>query len=144
MQCPCKKQTCSSLLLSLMVVIIAGCDRGLVLAPAEGPVTLDGKPVAQAGVLFAPIEGGPPATGATDAAGHFKLRTANRDGAKVGEHRVTITKKETRGLGPFGPTGPEGIKVIWRVPEKFSKTKTSGLTATVPGGEEFSFELTSR
>ena len=63
----------------------------------------------------------------------------------MGEHSITITKKETLGLGPFGPTSPEGIKVIWHVPEKYSNTKTSGLTATVPGGgEEFQFELTSR
>jgi len=127
------------------MTVIAGCDRGLALAPAEGTVTLDGRPVAEAGVFFTPIEGGPSATGSTDAAGHFKLRSANREGAMVGEHRVTITKKETRGLGPFGPTSPEGITIIWHVPQKYSNTKTTDLTATVPsGGDEFTFELTSK
>lgn len=143
MECPSKKSTCSLLLLLSLIVIAAGCDRGLQLRPAEGAVTLDGKPVAEAGVLFTPVEGGPPASGSTDSSGRFKLRTANRDGAKLGEHRVTITKKETLGLGPFGPTSPEGIKVIWHVPEKYSNTKTSGLTATVPN-QELQFELTSR
>lgn len=142
MQCPSKKTTCSLLLIALLVVFV-GCDRGLRLGPAEGTVTLDGKPVADAGMIFTPVDGGPPGTGSTDAQGRFKLRTVNSDGAKVGEHRVTITKQETRGLGPFGPTSPEGIKVIWHVPQKYSNPETSGLTATVPDAE-FRFELTTK
>ena len=144
MDIPCKNPACSILLI-LLIAIISGCDRGLAVAPATGTVTLDGRPVAEAGVLFTPVEGGPAATGGTDASGRFNLRTANRDGAMVGKHLVTITKKETKGLGPFGPTSPEGIKVIWHVPERYSNTKTSGLTASVPGGgEDFKFELTSK
>lgn len=142
MECPSKKPSCSLLLIAFIIISV-GCDRGLQLGPAEGTVTLDGQPMEGASVIFTHVEGGPAATGSTDAQGRFKLRSVNREGAKVGEHKVTITKKETLNLGPFGPTSPEGIKIIWHVPEKYSKAETSGLTATVPD-EEIKFELTSK
>jgi hypothetical protein len=126
-------------------MLLGGCGGGLALVPVSGVVTLDGKPVADAGVLFAPVAGGPPATGGTDANGAFELRTNNRPGAVVGKHRVTVIKRETLGLGPLGPTSPKGIQVIWHVPERYSKAETSGLQLTVErGGGEFPLALSSK
>ncbi|QDT66340.1 DUF4198 domain-containing protein [Calycomorphotria hydatis] len=66
--------------------------------PVEGTVTLDGKPLADANVVFEPIgtengiASGQPSYAVTDSDGHFQIGNPvkNRDGAAVGEHRVRI------------------------------------------------------
>ena len=130
----------------MVLSALLGCgQKGPRLVPVTGTVTLDGQPVAHAGILFTPVECGPPASGTTDEQGQFRLRTVNREGAVTGEHRVAVTKSETTGVGDFGAVGPEGITVIWHVPEKYSRPKTSGLEAAVDDdGGEFTFELSSK
>ncbi len=132
--------------LVLLMIFVAGCGRqGPVLLPVSGVVTLDGQPVAEAGVIFTPAEGGPAASGTTDAQGRFQLRTVNESGAVAGEHLVTVTKQETTGLGDFGAVGPEGVKTIWHVPEKYGNRKTSGLKFTVgPDSDDAKIELSSK
>ncbi|MDZ7615631.1 MAG: carboxypeptidase-like regulatory domain-containing protein [Patescibacteria group bacterium] len=113
---------------AILLTAIAGCgDGGLALVPAAGVVTLDGEPVAEAGVIFTPVDGGPAASGSTDSEGRFQLHTVNRPGTVPGLHTATVTKQQTTGLGDFGAVGPEGVKTIWHVPEKYSNPKTSGL-----------------
>lgn len=103
----------------------------------EGVVTLDGKPVQGAAVLFSPVAGGHPADGITDAQGKFTLTTfAAGDGALPGEHAVAVTLSEVSGVtadpdGLSGEIAPGGMKVKWIVPQRYSKLKTSGLTVTV-------------
>jgi len=130
----------------LLIGGLAGCgDGGLTLVPAVGVVTLDGKPVADAGVIFTPVGGGPAASASTDSNGRFQLHTVNRPGAVPGEHVVTVTKQETTGLGDFGAVGPGGIKTIWNVPEKYSNPKTSGLEFEVGRNSgNLQIELSSR
>ncbi len=132
--------------LALLLIVAAGCGRrGPTLLPVSGVVTLDGRPVAQAGIIFSPAEGGPAASGSTDAQGKFQLRTVNESGAVAGKHLVTVTKQETTGLGDFGAVGPEGIKAIWHVPEKYSNRKTSGLECTVGSdSDDVQIELSSQ
>lgn len=55
--------------------------------PVAGKVTLDGQPLADAGVVFTPEGGGRPAYGNTEADGSFRLI----DGALPGTYTVTIT-----------------------------------------------------
>jgi len=59
----------------------------------EGTVTKDGLPLRGIEVVFLPDADtvGPRASGLTDEAGHYRLRTDNGDdGAVVGKHRVLI------------------------------------------------------
>ncbi|TWT42719.1 DUF4198 domain-containing protein [Botrimarina hoheduenensis] len=75
-----------------------GCDSApFPLAQVEGQVTLDGKPLSNAKVMFAPvaaageIEAGKAAFGLLDSEGRFTLSTYKQDdGAVVGEHWVTV------------------------------------------------------
>lgn len=153
MKCPCKsvpefrhgrlpRLSCAAVVL----IALAGCgDGGPILVPTSGVVTLDGKPVAEAGVIFTPAEGGPSASAGTDDAGRFELHTVNRPGAVLGKHHVTVTKQETTGLGDFGAVGPAGVKTIWHVPEKYSNPKTSGLEFTIgSNNDNLAIELSSR
>ncbi len=129
---PAVAPSLARLALALLMLVAVGCGRqGPTLLPVSGVVTLDGRPVAEAGLIFTPVEEGPVASGSTDAQGRFQLRTVNEFGAVAGEHLVTVTKQETTGLGDFGAVGPEGVKTIWHVPEKYSNRKTSGLQYTI-------------
>jgi hypothetical protein len=76
----------------------SGCSRSpYELAQVHGTVTLDGKPLSSAKVMFAPVEiagnvnPGKPAFGLIQNDGSFVLTTYEmNDGAIVGEHWVSI------------------------------------------------------
>jgi len=133
----------------------------------EGMVTMSGNPLADATVIFSPVEGseGRPATGKTDAAGVYKLTdlqaTAVGSGAAIGSYQVSINKSSgdqiAAGLGEGGDviddasenlgTGAHD-KVIGMksaVPNKYTRSDTSGLTATVKAGrnEGVNFDLSA-
>ena len=81
----------------------------------------------------------------TNEQGEFVLNTRGRDGAVIGEHRVTIVANQ-----PFASavenqaeaTSPEeGKPVVSRIPKKFSDLKNSPLTATVDQTAENRFEF---
>lgn len=131
--------------LVLAALAIGGCSRGLDLAPATGRVSLDGKPVTDASVMYLPANGGPVATGSTDSQGAFELHTTNEAGALVGRHRVTISKSELQNVIDGAP-GPGGAKLVWHIPERFSRAEASGLEAEIKRGESNTrhFELQSQ
>lgn len=131
-------------LAALALLVAAGCSRSLELIPVTGIVTLDGKPVEDAAVLFMPMAGGPAASGTTDAQGRFQLSSVNQSGVVPGEHQVTITKQTMLGITPDGLPDAGGIRIQWHVPEKYSRPETSGLKANVdPSQGEFRFSLSS-
>jgi hypothetical protein len=74
-----------------------GCQRGPTwnLAPVEGTVTKGGRPLRGIEVVFLADSDagtlGPRATGRTDEAGHYRLRTdSGEDGVAAGKHRVVL------------------------------------------------------
>ena len=111
--------------------------------PTHGTITFDGKPLAGAVVTFHPAD--PTilrpvrADGITAEDGSFTLSayTAN-DGAPIGKYRVTVVMRHP-GLDV------QGQPFVNPLPEKYSKTTTSGLEATVTeGANEFRLELSGR
>ena len=83
--------------LLLLATVAGGYQRGPTwnLAPVEGTVSKDGHPLANIQVVFlTDVEAGtqgPRASGFTDEAGRYRLRTDNgSDGAVVGKHRVCL------------------------------------------------------
>lgn len=132
---------------SLLLVAMAGCSVKPV--PVSGKVTLDGKPVADCGVLFIPVGQRPRATeevasGQTDAQGCFTLSTRKISGAMPGDYCVTLSKRRTLGMVGSMP-GPNGVSIEWIVPERYSRPETSGLQKTVSTQEhEFAFDLSSK
>jgi hypothetical protein len=62
------------------------------VAPVSGTVTLDGKPLSKASVVFFPAAGGRPSYGVTDDQGRYTLGySMDEAGAEVGTCRVQIT-----------------------------------------------------
>lgn len=119
------------LLCGLLVLATAfgGCQSGptWTLVPVEGTVTKGGRPLANVQVIFLadPDAGtvGPRASGTTDAAGHYRLRTDNGDeGAVAGQHRVRIVDWQTN------PNMPAELR---RVPPHYESFKETPLRAEV-------------
>src|SRR5688572_6481059 len=79
-------------LLVFVILMVAGCGAsGPEIANVSGRVTMDGKPLANATVLFVP-EDGRPAGARTDADGNYVLNfTEGRQGAIPGMNSVRIT-----------------------------------------------------
>src|SRR2546423_891968 len=81
--------------------LLAGCGSTAKVAPVSGAVTLDGKPLANAHLVFQPEATGGKTNigvgsyGDTDAGGKYTLRLQDTDqpGAVVGKHRVEIDIK---------------------------------------------------
>ena len=124
----------------MLACLAGGCGpRRPATVPVKGRVTLDGKPVADAAVMFEPEAGGVPARGSTAADGSFTLTTFERDdGAIAGRHRVAVTKvvieglqADASGLEAAPLVGP--IKERSVVPPRYAVPAQSGLTAEVSG-----------
>jgi hypothetical protein len=89
------------------LVLVLGCGGKGKPVKVQGVVTLDGKPVPGATVVFVPEEGsGRPASGRTEADGTFRLTTYRTDdGALPGQYKVTVNvshgDKATEGGNPM-------------------------------------------
>lgn len=127
--------------LSLLAAIGCGSNDAPNMAEVEGTITLDGKPVRRASVVFTPIGGsiGGPSYGVTDDKGHFVLNYSQSvSGAVVGSHRVTIS---TKGWVDLTPAGDE-VRSKEIVPAQYNVS--SDLSAEVaPGHGPYDFALTS-
>jgi hypothetical protein len=127
--------------IGLGCIFLAGCGMGAGRAQVTGSVTLDGTPVKDAVVTFAPQAGGQPATGVSDAAGKFTLQTRQPgDGVELGLHDVTITGVKTSGGPPPTADGLSGaadmrqMKQEWFIPQRYSVRETARLTQEVTRG----------
>lgn len=149
----------SHLLVGLLLVqtFLGACGCGAKQAErgkVSGLVTIDGKPVTEGHVCFWPLSGRP-ALGQIGPDGTYRLTTYSPDdGAKIGPHRVTIEAKQVIGK----QDRPKSIedeaklkqpstrgKVVWLVPESYSKLESSKLDAIVEQGDNrIDFALSSK
>ena len=130
---------------SFAVVALAGCagEGGPATVNASGVVTLDGKPVEKAQVVFISDGGTNPTSAMTDAQGNFSLSyNGEKKGAIPGNYKAQVSKTimETKGEG-----GTE-IKLTQGLPAKYANIVTSGLTFEVPqkGTSDLKIELKSK
>ena len=123
----------------LWPLLLAGCGGGRGdLAPVKGNVKLDGQPLADAQVQFAPQEGtGVVALGRTDKDGNYEMMaTRTAMGASRGVNQVRITTFEIE-----DHEGKQKV-IRERVPTRYNSA--SELRVTVNAGRNtFDFELSS-
>jgi len=125
----------------LILFVIAGCGRGgsiPSLGEVSGIVTLDGQPLADAIVTFAPAAGRP-SQGITGTDGRYTLAyTTERSGAMVGDHVVRISTDRY-----VERSGGAVEQITERVPAMYNAQST--LTATVKAGKnDLPFQLQSK
>jgi len=128
--------------LLLLALSVTGCGGGLGLGTVEGTVTLDGRPLHDAQVIFHPVDGGRPSVGRTDVDGHFELTyIEGTPGALPGEHKVIITS-----YIEADPDSSDSLIQTGRaedVPSKYNKETTLTSEVTRGGSEVVTFDLTT-
>ena len=140
-----------------LVLLLAGCNNepaGPPLVPVEGAVTLDGKPLGAADLMFVP-QGDTQGQGGvaqTDKDGKFALLSQDRKhkGAPVGSYRVIINKLVKPDGTDFvpdpnsGPMDTGGFREL--LPAAYSDMGQTQLVATVPegGAKNLEFKLRSK
>lgn len=93
-------------LVQLVLVAATGCDSGPRVAPVQGTVLRSGKPVPNASITFYPAAAGRPSYGMSDTEGAYSLEySESKQGAIVGEHKVTVA---VGGSLPGAPSGASG------------------------------------
>lgn len=89
-------------------VLVSGCGSGGPdIAGVKGKITMDGKPLADATVVFIPKAGGRPAAAKTNAEGLYELNfSGGRKGTIPGANRVRVTTKADPYEGDDGKMVP--------------------------------------
>jgi len=142
------------LILSLLVafVLVAGCGKPSNLPPqypVSGIISLDGKPLPGAGIMFLPRgeTRGRGAMAMTDPTGKYTLKTDHGGpGAPEGEYAVTISRVVNRDGTPYVPN-PDVAEAGERetLPGHYSDSMKTTLKANVPkGGDTINFDLKSK
>ncbi len=130
-----------------LAFFLSGCgSSGPQFSSVEGTVTLDGKPLPHAQVVFQPTgetkEKGGPSQATTDENGYYDLQyTLNQSGALVGKHIVSI---KTGGI-TYDENDNE-VKNPEKVPARYNvyADGTKEMNVEVEsGGNTLDFELTS-
>lgn len=110
----------------------AGCgEKGPVLYPVSGTVTVDGQPLDKGGVSFQPDESkgnklGLFPAGMTDPSGKYELMTASKQGAPAGHYKIVVIPYTPP---PFGGEVPKGAAIPFN--KKFSDPKATELSLEV-------------
>ena len=142
--------------------VVFGCrgSEDINVYPVTGVVTLNGKPLGNASIIFNPAMTpslGRLATARTDQQGKFTLYTENRRGAGVCSYTVTVIAEEESAERPdpradrnaAASSTPGKLPISQkpgklRVPEMYTKQEESGLTFTVLNeSNHFEIKLTS-
>ena len=128
--------------LPVMLLVCVGCSSGgPEIAQVSGRVTMDGKPLANASVVFIP-ENGRPAGARTDADGRYVLNfTEGRRGAIPGKNSVRITTQRETEKDENGKTVVPGSPET--IPMEYNAASTLEFTVEPKKKNVANFELKS-
>ena len=112
-------------------LLAVGCGRRITLVPAEGRVTLDGKPLEFGAIMVQPTAG-PAAQGKINSDGTFRLGTFKPDdGAIPGPAKVRVICRtdvtQPGGERAYGPS---------LIPDRYGRFDTSGITVEIKAGTD--------
>jgi hypothetical protein len=115
-----------------LAMSFAGCSKtGSDIAPVTGRITLDGKPLEKADILFQPEGSKPPSSGRTDADGRYQLAYKRGVmGGTLGSNTVRIS------VSPDVVANPPNIPARYNTESEMTKEVKSGPN-------EFNFDLTT-
>jgi hypothetical protein len=129
-------------LFPFLIALLAGCGSDKT-APVSGRITVNGNPLANASVTFAPIGGkdnqepGPSSAAITDADGHYTLKLIGQEGrgAMIGKHKVRIALQEE-----LDTTADEPVK-LKQLPLHYNGQTKLEFDVPAGGTESANFDL---
>ena len=130
-------------LFPVLTALLAGCGSDKT-APVSGRITVNGNPLANASVTFAPVGGkdnqepGPSSAAITDADGRYSLRLIGQEGrgAMIGKHKVRIALQEE-----LDTTTDEPVK-LKQLPLHYNGQTKLEFDVPAGGTESANFDLT--
>jgi hypothetical protein len=149
-------------LLTVTLLVVVGCSSGgtpppklAATVPVTGTVTLDGQPLSDATISFAPetTAGFHGALGRTDASGKYELTTdigggKNSKGAIPGKYRITVSKLVKPDGSPIPADStepPANLAAMESIPLHYSSIGETKLEYEVPAaGGSYDIPLTSK
>lgn len=139
-------------LAALVCAAACGCGKAsgppkVQTMPVKGKVTLDGKPLAGAAVVFSVVY--PPVVfaGRTQDDGTYELQgLAGGESSLAGNYKVTISRMVKPDGSPLGADeAPANVGATEQLPARYSQIDATKLSADVAaGGGTFDFDLTSK
>ncbi len=117
---------------TLLMISFVGCGKtGADIAPVTGRITLDGKPLEKADVVFQPEGSKPPSSARTDTDGRYQLvYKRGVMGGAIGSNTVRIT------ISSEVVANPPSIPARYNTASELTKEVKSGQN-------EFNFDLTT-
>lgn len=118
----------------ILAVALIGCSGGEVLGPVSGVVTLEGKPVPRATVIFDNDQLGVHMMAEADEQGRYTVRMAKGEGLPIGEYEVRVCPPiQDHPLGPIKapPPGDHNDPYLNTIPKRYRDRKTSDLKLKV-------------
>jgi hypothetical protein len=112
--------------LSVAFIALAGCE-GTDLTPVSGTVTVDGQPIQQGSIQFAPVDGKAPSEAAAIEGGKFSasLRRTN--------YRVQIFAPKVTKLAKTDEKGPSDASIVEELlPPRYNVRSELTLNVTAP------------
>lgn len=130
-------------LVAVGLVSLAGCGESLPeTVEVHGQITYQGEPLETGMVTFEPVKTDTnppirPAKGFLESDGTYRLSTfRTNDGAMPGEYVVLVHAFNE--VSSVDALSPAPISII---PEKYNRSDTSSLTATIPANGNSSLEM---
>lgn len=118
----------------LTLLALVGCQSKPRVVPVSGTVTVDGRPLAEGVLYFKTVQ-----TGALE---RFEVKDGKFEGkAAEGERRVEISATRMKSVMIDGK--PVDVPDNY-LPARYNLDSTLTATVTVPGPNEFAFDLTTK
>ena len=130
--------------LVVSVTALAGCgDQYGGRQAVSGTVTLAGKPLDDATIIFTPVDGQETSSGRQVVKGEYQID--RKDGLLPGKYLVRITAGDGRTVAneeeAAAPGGSTNIVSVDRIPPDWNVNSTRTVEVTTDGDNEFDFDI---
>jgi hypothetical protein len=134
------------LTIALAVAGCGGVKDGIEREPVSGKITLDGKPLDDAQITFAPEQGDDPSAGAGAAIKVGTYSLSRGEGPAVGSHRVSIWARRPTGkkIPSDDQPGTSFDETRETLPDRYNARSSLKADIKKGGPNQFDFDLTSK
>jgi hypothetical protein len=129
---------------TVLTLTLAGCGTGPPREPVSGKVMIDGKPLDEGEIYFAPTAGAGPTAGGKIENGDYAL--PSDQGPASGPHQVLITSTQPTGrkLVDEDDTNVKIDEIVETIPGRYNDRSELKVDVKAGGNNAFDFDLKGR